>query len=76
MILNPIIHKEVLSSLRTRKAIVFQVLFLVVAAALVGLLWPDSGLQPIGGQQAKLILSVLAIGEVVLVALFAPAFTA
>ncbi len=76
MIRNPIIHREIISSLRTRKAIIFQVMFLAMSAGLLWLLWPVGGLQAIGGQQAKLILSVLAMGEVVLVALFAPAFTA
>ncbi len=76
MIHNPIIHKEVLSALRTRKATFFQALFLLISAALVWLLWPADGMQAIGGQQAKLILSVLAVGEIILVALFAPAFTA
>jgi len=76
VIRNPIIHREIISSLRTRKAIIFQVMFLALSAGLLWLLWPAGELQAIGGQQAKLILSVLAMGEVILVALFAPAFTA
>ena len=35
MINNPIIHKEVLSALRTRKAIAMQGLFLLVLAGLM-----------------------------------------
>lgn len=76
MIRNPIIHKEVLTALRTRKAVVMQVLFLLATAALVWLLWPDGGLQDIGSRQARRILGILAVGELILVALFAPAFTA
>ena len=76
MIFNPIIRKEVLSALRTRKAVVMEGLFLLVTAALVWLLWPADGLQDIGGRQARRILSVLAVAEVVMVAMFAPAFTA
>ncbi|MFP4054176.1 MAG: ABC transporter permease [Phycisphaerae bacterium] len=76
MIANPIIRKEVLSALRTRKAVLMQAAMLLVAAGLVWLLWPESGLQDVGGQQARRLLSVLAIGEMVMVALFAPAFTA
>ena len=36
MISNPIIHKEVLSSLRTKKAVAMQGMFLLV---MVGLVW-------------------------------------
>lgn len=73
---NPIIHKEVLAALRTRKAIVMQAALLLLAAGLIWLFWPADGLQDVGGQQARRILAVLAIGELVMVALFAPAFTA
>ena len=77
MIRNPIIHKEVLSSLRTKKAIVMQVLFLATTMGLVCFLWPEGGLQSVtSGQDARRILGVLAVGQLILVALFAPAFTA
>ena len=76
MIDNPIIRKELLSALRTRKAALMQAMFLALAAALIWLHWPSSGLQDIGGQQAHRILSMLAIGQLVMIALCAPAFTA
>lgn len=74
--INPIIRKEVLSSLRTRKAIAMQAAFLIVAALLIWRHWPADGLQDSGALQARKILSVLAMGELAMVALFAPAFTA
>ena len=76
MLNNPIIHKEVLSALRTKKAILMQVLFLLVSVGLVTLLWPAGGLQDIGGEKAMQILSILTIGELVMIIMFAPAFTA
>ena len=76
MIRNPIIHKEVLSALRTRKAVLMQVLYLLVMAGLVWLRWPGSGLQDIGGQMVEQILAVLVVGQMGMVMLFAPAFTA
>ena len=76
MVTNPIIRKEVLMALRTRKAILMQALYLLVVGALVYLLWPAEGLQDIGGHQSRRILAVLAVAQVVLVALFAPVFTA
>ena len=73
---NPILTKEVLTSLRTRKALAMQVTYLVCLTALVFLLWPDRGLQSLGGEQARRLLTVLGVGQLILIALFAPAFTA
>ena len=71
MIRNPIIHKEVLSALRTKKAALMQILFLAVTSAIVLWQWPSEGLQDVGGQQARAIFGQLAIGELGLVMLFA-----
>lgn len=49
MIVNPIIRKELLSALRSRRGLLLQVLFLSVMVALVWLLWPADGLQDAGG---------------------------
>ncbi len=76
MINNPIIRKEVLSSLRTRKALLMQAALLIVAAGLILLYWPQGGLQDIDGYKARRIFSTLAIGQLVMIVLFAPAFTA
>ena len=73
---NPIIRRELLSALRTRKAILMQAAYLLVAGALVLLYWPAGGIQDIAGQEAQEMFGVLAVGELVLVILFAPAFTA
>ncbi len=76
MMANPIIRKEVLSALRTKKAVAMQAIFLLGLAGLILNYWPAGGLQDVGGQAARKILSIIAIGELALVALFAPAFTA
>ena len=76
IVTNPIIQKEVLTSLRTRKAFVMQGAYLLIAALLVLLYWPSDGLQDIAGQKAMRIFSTLALGQLVMVVLFAPAFTA
>ena len=76
MINNPIIHREVLGALRTRKAIIMQTLFFLAAALLIWRYWPAQGLQDIGGTQAQKILQVLSLGMLGVVAMFAPAFTA
>ncbi|NQU76498.1 MAG: ABC transporter permease subunit [Planctomycetes bacterium] len=72
---NPILRKEVLTSLRTRKALGMQVVYLAVLIALVFVNWPDRGLQSIGGNQAQQLLTVLGVGQLLLIAMFAPAFT-
>lgn len=76
MIGNPIIRREVLASLRSKKAFAMQGLFLLVVAGLLWLYWPADGLQDLDGAQARQIFSILAIGQLLMVALFAPAFTA
>ena len=73
---NPIVHREVLSSLRSQKAMFMQAMFLLVIAGLVYIHWPANGLQDIGGQQSWQIFSILSLGELLMVAMFAPAFTA
>lgn len=76
MINNPIIRKELLTSLRTRKALAMQAIFLLASGLLLWVLWPEGGMQAVGDRQALKILSTLAIGELFMVALFAPTFTA
>ncbi|HAU37268.1 MAG TPA: hypothetical protein DCX07_06075 [Phycisphaerales bacterium] len=76
MIHNPILRKEVLTALRTRKALAMQILFLLGTAVLIWLLWDPRGFQDLAGMEVRRILTVLAIGQLVMVALFSPAFTA
>ena len=76
MIGNPIARRELLSALRTRKAVAMQAMFLLATAVLVLRLWPVGGLQDVEGQQAKAIFGILAVSELAMVVLFAPAFTA
>ncbi|MCD4699102.1 MAG: ABC transporter permease, partial [Phycisphaerae bacterium] len=73
--MNPIIKKEVLFALRTKKAIAMQVAFLLTMAALLWLLWPADGIQDLDGQEVRQLLMVLCIGELAMVILIAPAFT-
>lgn len=76
MIANPIIRREVSRSLRSGKAMLMQAAFFLVAAAMVWMNWPEDGLQDLDGSQSKLIFNMLALGELLMVVLFAPAFTA
>ena len=73
---NPIVRREVLSGLRSQKALAMQAVFLLVITGLVYLHWPANGMQDIGSQQSRQIFNILAIGQLLMVAMFAPAFTA
>ena len=73
--MNPIIKKEVLFSLRTKKAVAMQVAFLLTMVALLWLLWPADGIQGLDGREVRRLLMVLSIGELAMVILIAPAFT-
>ena len=72
---NPILRKEVLTSLRTWKALAMQVIYLAVLIGLIYDSWPAGGLQSLSGDAAKNMLVVLGVGQLLLIALFAPAFT-
>ena len=72
---NPILRKEVLTSLRARKALAMQMVYLAVLIALVYVNWPERGMQGLAGDQAQRLLAVLGVGQLALIALFAPAFT-
>lgn len=73
---NPILHREVITGLRKPRTLAMQIVYLLVLIAIVYLYWPESGLQSVGGSQGQQLRSILALGQFVLVALFAPAFTA
>lgn len=76
MINNPIVRRELLTTLRTKRAIAMQGVFLLILTGLVWLLWPGNGLQDIGGEQARRLLGVIALGQLLLVATFAASCTA
>ena len=74
--MKAIICKEVRLSLRTAKAVILQGAFLLILAALVWLFWPAGGVQDIGGQQARSLLAIIAIAELLMVAVFGTPFPA
>lgn len=73
---NPIIHRELVGMLRTGRAVVLQVLLVVVLSALVILRWPNEGRVAVSGLQAQQVLSVFGYGLMVALILLAPVFPA
>lgn len=73
---NPILRKEVLTSLRSPRTLAMSAAFLLGNLVIIWALWPDRGLQSLEADQARTLLAVLAAGQLLLVAMFAPAMTA
>ena len=76
MISNPIIQRELLGMLRTRKAVMIQLLVVAVLAALVIFRWPTDAMADHSGMQAQQILQLFGYGLMVSLVLLAPVFPA
>lgn len=76
MISNPIIQRELLGMLRTRKAVMIQLLVVAVLAALVIFRWPSDAMADHTGMQAQQILQLFGYGLMVSLVLLAPVFPA
>lgn len=76
MISNPIIQRELLGMLRTRKAVMIQLLVVAVLAALVIFRWPTDAMADHTGKQAQQILQLFGYGLMVSLVLLAPVFPA
>ncbi|MBL4702019.1 MAG: ABC transporter permease subunit [Phycisphaeraceae bacterium] len=76
MINNPIIHRELLGMLRTKKAIMIQLFVVAVLASLVIFRWPSDAIADHSGKQAQQILQLFGYGLMVSLLLLAPVFPA
>ena len=76
MIANPIIKRELVSMLRTDRALALQVILVLVLSALVIACWPAEGRANVSGDQAQQVLSVFGYGLLVGVLLLSPVFPA
>ncbi|MFW6060674.1 MAG: ABC transporter permease, partial [Phycisphaeraceae bacterium] len=73
---NPIVKRELLGTLRTRRALVVQILLAIALAALVLLRWPTDARVDFDGLRAQQVLSVFGYGLLTGVILLAPVFPA
>lgn len=73
---NPIIQRELMTLLRTRRAVALQVLLASVLALLVVLRWPTDARVDLDGYEARQVFSVFAYGLLVGLTLLAPVFPA
>ncbi|MEO2091272.1 MAG: ABC transporter, partial [Gemmataceae bacterium] len=74
--MNPIIGRELIGLLRTRRAVAVQGGLALAAAALVLMRWPTGGVSDLSGAAAVQVLRVLGYGLLACVVLVLPAFPA
>lgn len=73
---NPIIEREFISMLRTRKALAIQVGVALSFAVLVALRWPSDARVELSGAQSQQVFAVFGYGLLVTFLLFVPVFPA
>ena len=74
--MNPIIRRELLEFLRTRKAIALQAALAVTCALLVLVRWPTGDIVELSGARALQVLRVFGYGLLAGILLLVPAFPA
>ncbi len=73
---NPVIHRELLGTLRTARAAALQIVLLAVLAMLVLMRWPSDAQVQVSGVEAQQVLGVFGYGLIAIIMLMAPAFPA
>jgi ABC-type transport system involved in multi-copper enzyme maturation permease subunit len=73
---NPIIQRELVGLLRTPAALIIQIVFSLVLAALLLLRWPTDAHVALTGEQSQQVLRVVSFGMLVGLILLAPVFPA
>lgn len=73
---NPIIQRELIGMLRTRRALILQILLAAMLVVLVMLRWPADARADYTGRQAQQVLELFGYGMLVALILLAPIFPA
>ena len=75
---NAVLKREMLTSLRTRKAFVLQAAFLAVLSGAILLGWPGEEVMSTSDQATRstIIFKYFMMGAVLMVSMLAPAFSA
>lgn len=76
MLSNPVLLREVKTSLRSPLALALAALYLGVLATLVWWMWPQEGIYSATARASRALLLVCGVAQLLLVMLYAPAFAA
>ena len=76
MIFNPIIQRELIGMLRTRKAMAVQVLLVLMFAALVIFRWPSDPTVDLAGNKAQEVFRLFGYGLLTAIIVLVPVFPA
>src|SRR5262245_2777993 len=74
--MNPVLSRELVGLLRTRRALAAQVALAVAVAVLVVIRWPSEGIGDLNGATALQVLRVFGYGLLTALLLVVPAFPA
>ena len=72
---NPVLRRELLTALRSNKAFVLQFFFLLIQGAVIYVAWPTE-LVSTSSEKAHRLFRVFGEGELVLLSVLSPAFSA
>ena len=76
MIFNPIIQRELIGMLRTRKAMAVQVLLVLMFAALVIFRWPSDPTVDLAGNKSQEVFRLFGYGLLTAIIVLVPVFPA
>ncbi len=76
MLSNPVLLREFITSLRTKRALALAIGFLAILSLVVMLLWPAEGVFSIAAQASHKLFILLSMTFLAMVSLCAPSFTA
>ncbi len=73
---NPVLNRELKTILRSSKTLYILTAYQISLFLLVVAVWPDEGVYSFAESASQSILTIIAMGQLLLVSLFAPTFTA
>lgn len=73
---NPVLRRELLTALRSNKAFILHFFFLLILGAVIFLAWPQGEEVAAHSQMARKLFQFFGIGQMVLLSVLAPAFSA
>ncbi len=76
MQINPIIGKEFRLMLRSKRAFGLQLAYVGILSLVAVIIWPRGGVYSLSSLASRDLFTVLALGQLILIALFSPGFTA